>query len=107
MLPDWKWNISIGGNDLTYEVELWHMSKDWNSNLQKSNYGWVADVSNISCKILPQTTTYFEYFNNTITPYFEVYPKTYVVYEVDKSFYDNNTYLSLKLSTIIQETGLK
>ncbi len=93
-------------NDLTDEVELWHMSKDWKYTLQKSNCGWSDDVSNISCTILPQTTTYFEYFNNTITPYFEVYPKTYVVYEVDKSFYDNNTYLSLKLSTRILETGL-
>ena len=92
-------------NDLTYEFKLWHMSKDWKYTLQKSNYSFIGDVSHIRCTIWPNNTTYFEYFNSTITPYFEVYPKTYVVYEVDKSFYDNNTYLSLKLSTTIFGTG--
>ena len=88
---------------LTYEFDVWCMSEDWEWPRIEAGFSEKSVFPNgqLQCTIKPNNTTYFEYFNGTITPYFEVYPKTYVLYEVDKSFYDNNTYLSLELNTTI------
>lgn len=91
--------------NLTNNFYICHMSEDWSEQTQAVQYGWIGDSSHIECTINPNDNNEFKYFDEIITPYFEVYPKTYVVYEVDKSFYDNNTYLSLKLSTSIFGTS--
>lgn len=88
---------------LTYEFDVWCMSEDWEWPRIKVGFSEKSVFPNgqLQCTIKPNNTTSFEYFNGTITPYFEVYPKTRVLYEVDKSFFDNNTYLSLELNTTI------
>lgn len=93
----------------TYDFDVWCMSEDWKYPRIEAGFIEKGAFPNgqLLGIILPQNTTYFEYFNGTITPYFEVYPRTLIEYEVDKSFYDNNTYLSLELfnkNNIVEES---